>query len=216
MVYLPFAARVLDPVWVLVTLLVIDGLGPVPAVPRAIRDGQPRDVLRLCAGALVGAPIGLAVLLAMEPDIFRYAVSGIAMVLLALLISGFRYRGRLSRPLVYGTGAISGFASSSVGIPGPPVILLYMARPLPVATIRANILLYLFLLELLLAVLFFVKGLVTIEPLLIGLCLLPLYAAAIVIGSVIFDPEHEAVYRWVAYAVIAGSAVSGLPAWDAI
>ncbi|MEL7116914.1 MAG: sulfite exporter TauE/SafE family protein, partial [Pseudomonadota bacterium] len=50
MVYLPFAAEVFPPVWVLITLLVIDGLGPIPAVPRALRDGQPRDVAWHCLG----------------------------------------------------------------------------------------------------------------------------------------------------------------------
>ena len=214
MVYLPFAAQVLDPVWVLVTMLVIDLLGPIPAVPRAIRDGQPRDVLRLCAGAIVGAPIGLAILLALQPTAFRYAIAAMTAFLLVLLISGFRYRGRITRSLIYGTGAFAGLTGSSVGLPGPPVILLYMARPLAASVIRANILLFLFLLDALMIILFSIKGLMVIEPVAIGLCLLPLYATSIVIGTAIFDPAREAVYRWVAYAIIAASVVGGLPIWD--
>ena len=35
MVFLPFAAQVYEPVWVLVVLLTIDILGPIPALPRA-------------------------------------------------------------------------------------------------------------------------------------------------------------------------------------
>lgn len=215
MVYLPFAAQVLDPVWVLATMLVIDFFGPIPAVPRAVRDGQPRDVLRLGAGALLGALVGLEVLLAMPAAVFRYAIAVMTAVLLVLLVSGLRYRGRVTRPLTYGTGLLAGMTGASVGLPGPPVILLYMARPLPVAAIRANILLFLLLFDALLLVLFLARGLMAFEPVMIGLCLLPLYATAIVVGTAVFDPEREAVYRWVAYAVIAGSAISGLPVWDA-
>ncbi len=216
MVYLPFAAQILDPVQVLITLLFIDFFGPVPAIPGAIRDGRPRDVLRLCGGALVGAPVGLAILLALEPATFRYAIAAMTAVLLALLVSGFRYRGRVTRSLIYGTGALSGVAGGAVGVPGPPVILLYMARPLPIATIRANILLFLFLLDAMMVALFLAKGLVTVGPVTIGLCLLPLYATAVVVGAAVFDPRRETVYRRIAYTVIAGSAIGGLPVWDTV
>ena len=37
---------------------------------------------------------------------------------------------------------------------------------------------------------------------------------AVQLGTAIFDPDRETVYRWVAYAIIAGSALSGLPVWD--
>ncbi len=216
MVYLPFAAQVFDPVWVLITLFFLDLFGPIPAIPGALRHGQFRDVLLLGAGALVGAPAGLAILLAMQPSTFRYAIAATTAVLLAILISGFRFRGRLTRKLVFGTGALAGMTAGSVGLPGPPVILLYMASALPVATIRANIFLFLLLLDTFMIVLFFANDLMEVEPIVIGLCLLPLYVAAAAIGVVIFDPEREAVYRWAAYMIIAGSAICGLPAWDAI
>ncbi len=216
MVYLPFAAQVFDPVWVLITLLVLDLFGPIPAIPGALRHGQLRDVLLLGTGALIGAPAGLALLLAMQPDTFRYAIAAVTVVLLAILISGFRFRKRLTRTVVLGTGALAGMTGGSVGLPGPPVILLYMARPLPVTTIRANIFLFLLLLDIFLIALFFANDLIEFEPILIGLCLLPLYAAAAAIGVVIFDPAREEVYRWVAYTIIAGSAISGLPTWDAM
>ena len=63
MVYLPIAGQFLPPVQALVTLILIDFIGPMPAVPRAIREGHTRDVMRLVAGVLVGAPIGVAILL---------------------------------------------------------------------------------------------------------------------------------------------------------
>ena len=214
MVYLPFAGQVLPPVWVLVTLLVIDLIGPLPEVPRAIREGHTRDVVRLGAGALVGVPIGVSVLLALEPDVFRTAVSVLTLILLATLVSGLRYRGTVGKPMIFGIGGIAGVLGGAVGLPGPPVILLYMARPLPVEVIRASTLLFLVLADLLMMGVFATRGLLTTQPVLLGLILVLPYLLAIRVGGKIFDPRHAKIYRWVAYAIIAGSALGGLPVWD--
>ena len=74
MVYLPVAGQVLDPVSAVVTLVVIDFIGPLPAVPGAWRDAHRRDVMRLAVGALAGMPLGLMVLLVLSPDHFRAVV----------------------------------------------------------------------------------------------------------------------------------------------
>lgn len=214
MVYLPMASQVLPPVWVLVTLLVFDLFGPIPAVPRALRDGHPRDVLRLGAGALVGLPVGVFLLTSMAPDTFRTAVSMTSIVLLALLVGGVRYRGVVGKGLIYGTGGLAGLFGGAVGLPGPPVILLYMARPLSPAVIRANTLLFLLLTDILMFAVFGVRGLLDATPLVLGAILMPAYLAAVWLGSAIFDPDRETVYRWVAYTLIAVSALGGLPVWD--
>ncbi len=214
MVYLPFAGQVLPPVWVLVTLLVVDLFGPLPAARRAWADSHPRDLLRLGIGALAGVPLGVMVLTSLSPDAFRYAVSALALLLLVLLVGGARYRGAVTPPLVYTTGGIGGFFGGAVGLPGPPVILLYMARPLPVASIRANILLYLILSDAILLAVFGLRGLLDWAPVGLGAMLILPYLAAVQLGSAVFDPGRETVYRWVAYAIIAASAVMGLPVWD--
>ncbi|MFQ5438323.1 MAG: TSUP family transporter, partial [Paracoccaceae bacterium] len=75
MVFIPFAGAVLPPVWAVTTVLVFDLIGPLPNVPRALRDGAPMDVLRLAGGAILGLPIGLFLLFRIEPDVFRWMVS---------------------------------------------------------------------------------------------------------------------------------------------
>ena len=214
MVYLPFAGQVLEPVWVLVTMVIIDMIGPLPEVPRAIREGHPRDVLRLGAGALIGVPIGVSVLVALQPELFRTAVSVLSLGLLVALVAGLRYRGPVGKPMIFGIGAGAGFLGGAVGLPGPLVILLYMARPLPAQVIRASTLLYLILADILMFGTFARRGLLAPEPILLGLVLVLPYLLAIRAGSAIFDPRHATLYRWVAYAIIAGSALSGLPVWD--
>ena len=213
MVFLPFAAQVYEPVWVLIVLIMIDMFGPIPAVPRALRDGHPWDVFRLCVGALVGLPFGFLILFSIPQGTFRYAIIAVSLCLLILLISGVRYRGNVSRTAVFGTGVLSGLFGGAVLLPGPPVILFYMARPLPVSAIRANTLLFLVAVDALMFLFIAFRGLFEWQPVITRLMLFPAYGIAILVGTAIFDPRHETVYRWVAYAIIAGSAVRGLPIW---
>lgn len=214
MVYLPAAAQVLGPFEALTTLVIMDIAGPLIHVPRALRDGHPSDVLRLGAGALIFVPLGVWVLSLVEPEVFRYGVSIIALVLLALLISGVRYRGHLGKPMIFATGALGGFLGGSVGLPGPPVIMLYMASSLPPKTIRANNTLYLSLFDVILIAVLWLRGFLRVSALMLGVLLIVPYTLGNWIGAKIFRPEAERMYRFAAYAIIAVSALHGLPIWD--
>ena len=210
MIFLPVASQVISPVWALIVIMVMDMIGPLPAIPRALKDGHPRDLARLFAGTFVAMPLGLAVLFAVDPEVFRLGVSVVTLVALALLVAGVRYHGRLRPPAVYGTGAMAGFLGGAVGIPGPPVILLYMASPHPARVIRANITAYLFFFDVAMLFSFAVMG--RLEGVAAGLGLvtaLP-YLAGNAVGWWLFRPSLEQLYRWVAYGVIAASALSGL------
>lgn len=214
MVFLPIAGQLVPPFWALSIMVVMDVIGPLPMVPRALRDGHPRDVARLSAGMLVALPLGIWVLSLMAPEQFRYAVSGITLVLLAALIAGLRYTGVLSKRLIFGTGALGGFMAGFSGLAGPPVIMLYMASSHPASVIRANLLLFLICADVMMLTLFGLGGLITLTPLVMGLVVALPYLLANMAGAAIFSPSYETAYRAAAYTIIAASAVMGLPLWD--
>jgi len=214
MIYLPLAGQVLPPFEALTTLVVMDMVGPIPNVPRAIRDGHPRDVLRLGAGMAATLPLGVALLSVIAAEVFRYGVSLISLALLVLLMAGVRYRGVLKRRMVYLAGALGGFLAGSVGLPGPPVIMLYMASPHPAAVVRANTLLFLVLADIAMLAVLGLNGLLVWRAVAIGGVLALPYLLANVVGAAIFRPERERAYRAFAYLIIAAAALSGLPLFD--
>jgi len=214
MVYLPFAGSVLGPFEALTTLIIKDVTAPLMHIPRALREGHPPDVLRLGAGALIALPVGVFVLTLVERVVFRWAVSLVALLLLALLVFGFRYRGPMTPKLVFTTGALGGFLSGAVGLPGPPVILLYMASTLPASAIRANLTLYLILADILMLVVFWLGDLLVFSAIALGVLMILPYFLGNWLGAVLFRPEYETLYRRVAYGLIAASAIMGLPIWE--
>lgn len=214
MVYLPVAGQFLPPVWAIVTLALMDLFGPLPNVRKAWAVAHRRDLMRLTGASVLTLPIGLALLVAIDPTIFRYAISGLALIVLVILISGFRYRGEVSRPMIYGVGATSGILGGIAGMPGPPIILFYMASPHGPEVVRANMMLFLLGYSVLVVGLLGGQGHATGVPLVLGLLLAIPNLLGNVVGGRIFNPAHETVYRFVAYAIIAISAISGLPFWS--
>lgn len=214
MIYLPVAGQVLSPFEALTTLLIKDLTGPLIHVPRAWREGHPSDVARLGLGALVGLPFGVWVLSQIPPEAFRWIVSIVALIVLVVLISGVRYQGTLTKPLIYLTGAIGGFLAGSAGLPGPPIILLYMASTLPITAVRANNMLYLILADILMFAVLWWNGFIVGTAVMLGVLMIVPYTLGNWVGALIFRPEAEVIYRWVAYLLIAGSAIMGLPLWD--
>jgi len=214
MVFVPIAATVTNPIWAILMMMCFDLFGPLALLPRAWRDGEPKDVSLLGLGALFGIPVGLYFLTQMDPDTFRWIVSCLALLMLVVLASGWRYQTPLNAMKTTFLGLVSGFLMGVAALPGPPVIVSYMSSSRAVSVVRANTMMFLFLVDILAFFIFWIKGLLVLLPLLVGLLLSVPYAIAGLIGQGIFNPDKEHIYRRVAYALIATSAVFGMPIWD--
>jgi len=211
LVFLPLAAPQLGPFPALIALTIMDVFGPLPNLRRAWGAVDKGDLMRLLMGCALMLPVGLWLLTRVEPEVFRYAVSGLALSMLAVLILGLRYQGQVRRAMVAAIGGAAGFLGGVAGLPGPAVILFYMSRPLPVAVIRATILLFLFGFDFLILGFLSLMGQVTLTASLLGLLLAIPNLAGNWLGGWLFHPDYEKLYRASAYLAIALAALSGLP-----
>jgi len=195
-------------------MMSFDIFGPIALLPRAWRDGEPTEVSLLVVGAILGLPIGVYFLTQVDPVLFRWLVSILSMTMLILLASGWRYQNPLNKIMLMAIGSLGGFMSGISGISGPPVILTYMSSLKPASVIRGNTMLYLFFVDLVMFGVFLLKGLLVFIPLVIGLFLSVPYTLGGLVGQKIFNPNKEIIYRRIAYALIALSAIIGLPIWS--
>ncbi|WP_299776823.1 sulfite exporter TauE/SafE family protein [uncultured Roseobacter sp.] len=214
MIIMPVAASVLSPVEAVIFMMMAELVGPLPNLPAAWRDGAPRDVGRLMLGATLTIPVGVFCLSHMDATFFGWVVSICVAVLLVLVMSGWRYKGVLTRPMTVATGGLGGFMGGFAGVPGPPVIMLYMSSRLPISVIRANFLLYLLAIDFVMIAVFFALDLFVWKIALLGLLAGIPNVVANMIGARLFDPTAELLFRRVAYLIIATSAILGLPIWS--
>ncbi len=213
LIFLPIATPYLDPFGALIGLTIMDIFGPLPNVRRAWDAVDRGDLFRLVSGCAIMLPIGLLVLTQVEPEVFRYAVSLLAILMLVILILGLRYNGPVRRTMVAGIGGAAGFLGGVAGLPGPAVILFYMSRPLPVEVIRATILLFLLVFDFLILGFLSAMGRVTVASAVLGFALAVPNLVGNWLGGWLFRPEVEKLYRTAAYVAIALAALSGLPLW---
>ncbi|MFY0680287.1 MAG: sulfite exporter TauE/SafE family protein [Thalassovita sp.] len=214
LVYMPVAGQLMPPIWALITLILMEVIGPLPNIPAALRVANRRDVGWLFTGAAFALPLGLAVLYRIDPDLFRYGVCLFALTVPFVLASGVRFQSSGRKPILIGTGAVSGFAGGVTGVPGPPVILMLMASSAPAQVIRANVMVYLLLFDVSTIVLLGAQGVMSAMPVMLGLALIVPNLLGNLVGAAMFQPQYQSLYRGVGYGVTLLSGVAGLPLWD--
>src|SRR3712207_6580646 len=94
LIFVPIASAALGPKLAVPLLLVTDGVMTLPMIPSAARRCDWTDVLAMAAGAIVGVPLGAWILTQADPIGIRWGISALILLLLAVLVSGWRYRDR--------------------------------------------------------------------------------------------------------------------------
>lgn len=214
MIFIPVVGIFTDPITTVIALQVMDGVGALPLLKRGLRDGEPRQVAFLTFAAILFMPLGIYFLVTVESDLFRWIIAGLILVLLGMMISGWRYTKRLGRFGTLAVGSVAGVMSGFSGLAGPPVIMMYMSGPFKAQVIRANIIIFFFLITIVGFVMLGLRGLLTPERIWLGLILVIPYALATIAGAKIFKPEREPLFRMTAYLVILGSVILSLPLWS--
>lgn len=216
LIFVPLVSAALGPQVAAPVLLLIDGVGALGLVPRAFGLADRRDVGTMAVGALAGIPLGTWLLTRSDPVTLRWAIAALIGVLLALLASGWRYRGRPRASLTVGVGAVAGLCSGIAQVGGPPIVAYWLGGAIPAATVRANIILYFFVSSLVTATTYLAGGLLT--GAVVGLAVLtsPVYIVGIWLGARLFGLADERVFRRTCYALIAAAALLSLPILDGL
>lgn len=213
LIFIPLASALLGPRVAAPLLLVVDNILAAPLIPAAWRVASRKEVATLAAGALAGAPAGAWLLLHADPVALRWGMSALALAMLALLVSGWRYHGRPSLGASIGVGVASGFCSGAAQMGGPPVVAYWLGGAIPAQRVRANIVLFFAVSGAISAVVYLLGGLLDREVLRLALLVGPAYGAGLWVGSRLFGLASERLFRATCFLLIALAAMLGAPLW---
>lgn len=216
LIFMPLASSFATPRLVAPLLLVIDFVSMAPTVPAAWHEADRRATAVIVAGALVGVPLGTWFLTRLDPVTVRWIITGFVVALLALLISGWRYRGKDYAALSVAVGAVSGFCSGVAQTGGPPIVGYWLGRPIAPKVARANIVLFFGASDCFAMVSYAASGLITWDSLKLSLLIGPVYALGVALGASLFGRASEQMFRVICYALIAIAVIAGLPALDGV
>ncbi|MDA7427041.1 sulfite exporter TauE/SafE family protein [Primorskyibacter aestuariivivens] len=214
LIFVPVAGRYLPPADVII-VITLTGIASTSALlPRAWGYADRGEVALMAVAAMLTVPLGVWAMTSLPQDTIRWIVTGIAGVTLVSLVTGWRYRGMVTRPGLVAIGLGAGLAGGMTGLTGPVVILFYLAGLKAAQTVRANTILYLAMLDVVVFANLLIAGVSNWQMVVVaGLLAVPYFITSL-IGQHLFDPRYEKTYRWAAYAVIAVAVVSGVPLWD--
>jgi uncharacterized membrane protein YfcA len=216
LIFVPLASTAIGPHAAAPLLLIIDGIAAAGLIPNAWRHADKRDVGTMSIGALVGVPLGAWVLTRSDPLTIRWSIVLFGVLLLALLMSGWRFHGRPTPAVTVGVGGVAGLLSGIAQVGGPPIIAYWLSRAISAETVRANVVLYFAIATVFSVVAYLVGDLLTTSV--IGLAVMtgPIYGIGLYIGSRVFGLASETTFRRICFALIAVAIVLSLPILDGI
>ncbi|WP_367717549.1 sulfite exporter TauE/SafE family protein [Nitratireductor sp. GISD-1A_MAKvit] len=207
----PIAGALYDPVTAVVLLVIIDSLPTLPVALPVVKLARWREVLPVLAGLALFVPLGVYILKNGDETTLRWVISIVILACALTLRSGWRYHGPRGFPVSFGVGGIAGTLSGIAAIPGPPVIIYWMASSLPVAVVRANLMTLFLISEVFSAGNLWLAGLFDQTRVTLGILMIPPYVASLAVGTKLYGIASETAYRRLAFMLIVASALVALP-----
>ena len=213
LIFVPVAGIFLPPEQV-VALITLTGVASTGALlPRAWRQAHRREAGVMALAALLTVPLGLWLMESLDRVTVRWLVVLIAGGTLIALVAGWRYTGRIRLPGILAVGGAAGAIGGMTGLTGPAVILFYLAGQNTAQYVRANTILFLAILDVVIIANLLFKRAVGFDIFVLAAFVSVPYFITTLLGQSLFDPRHDRLYRWAAYGVIALALVTGLPVW---
>ncbi len=214
LIYIPLVSAVYEPKIAAASFVLIDFFCTIPLAIRAYPICNKREVLPLTLATACTIPLGALILHYVEPVWLRWFIAILILGLLAVLVSGWRYRRQASLPLTIGVGLASGISGGATTLTGPLAIIYWLGSASGAAVVRANLMVFFLLTDGLVSVVYLAQGLLTPEIIAIALSIALPFFASLTLGAVLFRGASDLTYRRIAYAIVALAALVSLPLFD--
>ena len=159
------------------------------------RDVDWRRVALLLLGALIGLPLGVAVLTLGQPALLRILISIILLASCFALLAGYRFTRPVGAGGQLGVGAVSGVVNGATAMGGLPVALFLAASAEKPNVMRATFIAYFFGLDILSGLLLAREGVMGPQTVAVAALSLPILALGLWLGGRHFLGASEAQFR---------------------
>src|SRR5699024_4574171 len=171
------------------------------ALIMKIRKDIDFDILkRLIKGSIVGLPIGIVIFLLANIEKLKLGVSFIILALTVMLMFQFRINQTKGRDLL--AGSLSGSLTTSIGMPGPPLLLYFSGTDTNKEKLRGTTLafyLFIYTFSLIIQVIF--AGTSKTVWISSGLAL-PLVFIGLYVGQILFKWINQHIFRIFTYIIL--------------
>lgn len=202
LISVPLLLFVYDPQTVVALTAVLSVFINLAVVWDSWREAERRLVLALLPPAFLGVLVGAEALAVVDPLYIRLGVGVLVVFSAALLLREIELPGANTRIGTVVAGLTSGALSTSTGLAGPPIVLLFASRGLPKHAFRGSSALYFLPISLVgLAVLSY-RGLFGAENVPLALALVPAAFLGKILGTALLSRISEKAFRVTTLGVV--------------
>lgn len=158
---------------------------------------------RLTLGSIVGVPFGIIIFISMNIDLFKLGISVLLLLLTLLLICNFKVRPTRLRDFI--VGGVSGLLTTSIGMPGPPLLLYFTGTDTEKGKLRATTLafyLFIYLISLITQIIFTETSLLIWKSTLYAI---PIVFIGLFLGQMLFRWLNPNIFRILTYILLSGT-----------
>ena len=214
MIFIPVATSVILPSTAAAAFLFIDSIVTLPLLIRAVKHCNWPTVLPAALGSVIFVHLGAWLLANTDVLILRWVIFAIVICLLMLLISGWRYNKQPASAVSFATGGVSGVLGGVSQVSAPPVVAMWLSSSNDPLVVRANLIAFFALASIGTFIAYALNGFFTREVFHLLIMAVPVYALAIFAGAHGFSKADPALYRKIAYGLIALAVFTSMPALD--
>lgn len=196
----PFLLLLFKPVEAIQINLILSLLISCALIMKIRKDIDFGILKRFVMGSFAGLPIGILLFLLLDLDGLKLGVSILILLLTVLLI--FKFRISQSKKTDLFIGGLSGSLTTSIGMPGPPILLYFSGTDTKKEVLRSTTLafyLFIYFVSLLIQMMFAGTNSTVWLSSLWGI---PLVAAGLYIGQLLFGRINQHVFRIFTYAIL--------------
>ena len=199
----PVLSIILTPVEAIAIFLLIELPNVVYLTPSALREFDSKSISTMILGMFLAVPFGSYTLVSVESSSMRLVVAVIVLLMVGLLASGWKIKGKITWHLMLITGLVGGFVQGVAGSGGPPFITILLSRGDTPQKTRANIVITLNCLSITAAGTLLIYGVFTIPLVITSTVLAPIYILSTVTGSRYFRSSGNEHFKKAALLILA-------------
>jgi hypothetical protein len=212
----PLLALLFPPAEIVPAILILEVLAGAQIYLRTRGHVDWKLLVPTLIGALAGIPVGTLALDLLSSGAMRLIIGAAVLLAATLLASGFRFEARPPRWLSGGLGILAGIGSGAAGIPGPPVIVLFLSSPISIAIGRASLSAFFLCVASISSASATWRGLMTWESVVLGALLMAPLLIGAHLGDKLFARVDEKTFRRVALLLLFAIGISAIARglWD--
>ncbi|WP_408008217.1 sulfite exporter TauE/SafE family protein [Pseudalkalibacillus sp. A8] len=157
-------------------------------------------LIRLIKGSIVGLIFGIFIYLFVDIQLLKIAVGALILSLTVLLIFKLTLDRTKNKDII--TGGVSGLLTTSIGVPGPPLLLYFSGSRVDKITLRSTTLAYYLFVYFASLVMQISFGGTSKEAWISSLLAIPPLFAGILLGQLLFKWISQKTFRIITYVIL--------------